>query len=58
MEKVIDCDCGWSCRGTEEELILACTAHARDVHGMNLSREQILAVARPVDEESAPSGER
>jgi predicted small metal-binding protein len=49
LETLIECDCGWSCCGSEEELIEACTTHARDVHGMELSREQILAVARPVD---------
>ena len=55
MEKIVECDCGWSCRGTEQELIAACTAHGRDAHGMDLTPEQILAVARPVngDEEQA-----
>ncbi|MGZ4306940.1 MAG: DUF1059 domain-containing protein [Solirubrobacteraceae bacterium] len=57
MEKLIECDCGWRFQGSEEELIEACTAHGRDVHGMDLSHDQILAVARPVDAdgETAPA---
>jgi predicted small metal-binding protein len=50
MEKIVECDCGWSCRGTEEEIVAACIAHGRDVHQMELSREQVLATARPVDD--------
>jgi predicted small metal-binding protein len=49
VEKLIECDCGWTCRGGEEELVAACTAHARQVHGLELTREQVLAAARPVD---------
>ena len=50
MDLQVECDCGWSCRGSEEELLAACAEHGREAHGMELSREQILAVARPVDE--------
>jgi predicted small metal-binding protein len=53
MEKVIECDCGWRFQGSEEELIEACAAHGRDVHDMELSREQILAVARPAEADDA-----
>jgi hypothetical protein len=49
-KKLIECDCGWTCRGTDEYLIAECTAHAREVHGMDLTPEQILAVAVLVDE--------
>ena len=49
VEKLIECDCGWTCRGSEDELVAACTAHAHQAHGINLTREQVLAVARPVD---------
>jgi predicted small metal-binding protein len=50
MELQIECDCGWTCRGTEDELLIECAEHGREVHGMQLTREQILAVARPVDD--------
>jgi predicted small metal-binding protein len=49
LELIVECDCGWSCRGTEDEVVVACTAHGREVHGMELSREQVLAVSKPVE---------
>jgi predicted small metal-binding protein len=55
LEKVIECDCGWSFRGSERDLVAACAAHALDVHGMELSPEQILA-ARPVDDAEDTAG--
>ena len=47
MEKEIVCDCGWSARGTEEELVAAAQQHGREIHDMVPTREQILAVAKP-----------
>ena len=55
MEKLIECDCGWTCRGSNEHLIAECRVHARDVHGMELTPEQILAVAVPVEENEGPA---
>jgi predicted small metal-binding protein len=49
LEKVVECDCGWSCRGGEDELVAACAEHAREAHGLELTREQVLAAARPAD---------
>lgn len=49
LEKTVECDCGWSCRGTEEEVVAACIAHGREAHGMDISREQVLSVAKPAD---------
>jgi len=51
VEKQVECDCGWSCRGTEDEIVSACIEHGREVHGMELTREQVLAVAKPADPE-------
>ena len=48
MIKQIVCDCGWSVRGTEDELVAAAQAHGRDAHDMVPTREQVLAVATPV----------
>jgi predicted small metal-binding protein len=53
LEYEVVCDCGWSCRGSEAEVVAACTEHGRDAHGLELSREQVLAVARRVDGEEA-----
>jgi len=38
-----------TCRGSEDEILSACTQHAREEHGMELTREQVFAVARPVE---------
>jgi len=43
------CDCGWSARAPEDELIRKIQEHARDAHGLEVTREQALAQARPVD---------
>jgi predicted small metal-binding protein len=47
MEKVVNCDCGWSFRGLEDEVVEAVQRHAREVHSMEVTREQALAQARP-----------
>ena len=50
MTKVIKCDCGFVVRGnSDEELVQAAKAHARDVHEMDLDAEQVLAMAEPGD---------
>ena len=58
MEKLIECECGWSFRGSEEELLEAARAHGREVHDMELSSDQILAIARPVDADDDPASSR
>lgn len=57
MRYLVECDCGWSFSGEEEEIVVACADHGRQVHGLELSREQILAVAQRVeaDSTSAPT---
>lgn len=48
MTRIINCDCGHVIRGdTDDELVAACQKHARDAHGMELTREQVLALAVP-----------
>ena len=48
MTKVITCPCGYIVRGKDEEEIVAnAQRHAKGAHGMELTREQILAMARP-----------
>jgi hypothetical protein len=49
MGMQIECDSGWTCRGTEEVLVAVCSEHGLQVHGMESSRAQILAAARPID---------
>jgi hypothetical protein len=49
MELEVDCDCGWSFRGPEDEVVAATIAHGQAVHQIELSRDQARAAARPVD---------
>lgn len=46
--KSIQCPCGYTLHGqTDDEVVRAAQEHARDVHAMELTREQALAMARP-----------
>lgn len=47
MAKVVNCDCGWSFEGEDDELVAAVQQHGRDAHNMDVSREQALAMAQP-----------
>ena len=48
MSKIIRCPCGTVVRAREEESLVAeAQRHARDVHAMELTREQVLAMASP-----------
>jgi predicted small metal-binding protein len=48
IEKVIHCDCGFVIRGkTDDELVDAAMKHAHEVHNVELTREQALAMAEP-----------
>jgi predicted small metal-binding protein len=48
MHKIINCPCGYVVKGeTEEQLVAKAQQHAKEVHQMELSREQALAMAKP-----------
>ena len=48
MSKVIRCPCGTVVRARDDESLVAeAQRHARDVHAMELTREQVLAMASP-----------
>jgi predicted small metal-binding protein len=48
MTKIIRCPCGTVVRGCDEESLVAqAQKHAREVHAMELTREQALAMASP-----------
>jgi predicted small metal-binding protein len=48
MNKVIKCPCGTVVRAADEkELVAQAQRHAREVHAMDLTREQALAMASP-----------
>jgi predicted small metal-binding protein len=48
MVKEITCECGFNYRGEEDDLVTAVQEHARTVHNMQVSREQVLAQATPI----------
>jgi predicted small metal-binding protein len=48
MAKVMLCDCGQVVRGeTDDELVANVQKHALEVHDMEITREQVLAMAQP-----------
>lgn len=48
MAKVFTCECGVVIRGrNDDELVQQAQRHAREVHRMQVTREQVLAMARP-----------
>jgi predicted small metal-binding protein len=47
MAKIMRCDCGHVIRGdTDDELVANVQKHAREVHDMELTQEQVLAMAQ------------
>ena len=47
VELIVKCDCGFEMRGREVELIPVVQQHGRDAHNMDVTPEQVLAMARP-----------
>lgn len=48
--KQVACDCGTVIREqNDDQLVTAVQQHARTVHSMELTREQVLAMAEPAD---------
>jgi len=44
---VVKCDCGFETSGSEQELVPAVQKHGREAHNMAVTREQVLAMAKP-----------
>lgn len=48
-QKQVSCDCGKIIRAEgDDQLVAAVQRHAREVHDMALTREQVLSMAEPV----------
>jgi predicted small metal-binding protein len=45
---LVRCDCGFEVRAPEAELVPAVQEHGRTAHNMPATREQVLAMARPI----------
>ena len=54
----VTCLCGWQCRGTEDEVVEQVIAHGRDVHGVESTRDEILAIAVDVPASTASADGR
>ena len=53
----VRCACGWEWSGDVESIVAATQEHGRRTHNMESTREQVLAMARPVEaarDEQAP----
>ena len=47
-DKKVSCDCGKTLTASnDDQLVSDVQRHAKEVHNMNLSREQVLAMAQP-----------
>lgn len=46
-ELVVRCECGFQARAAEDELVPIVQRHGRERHDMEVTREQVLAMARP-----------
>jgi predicted small metal-binding protein len=47
VAKIMQCDCGYVIRGeSDDELVANVQKHAREVHDMELTKEQVLAMAQ------------
>ena len=56
MTKIVNCDCGRVLRGdTDDELVAAAQKHAREAHGMELTREQVLTAPSDASPTRCPS---
>jgi predicted small metal-binding protein len=48
MKKIIQCPCGSVIEGNnDDDVVKKAQEHAKSTHGMELSKEQALAMARP-----------
>jgi predicted small metal-binding protein len=47
-ELLVRCDCGYEARGSENKLIPEVQKHGREAHNMQVTPEQVLAMAQRV----------
>lgn len=48
-----ECECGWTTKGSEQEIVREGQAHGLAVHGFEPTHDQILAMSRPADEDAS-----
>lgn len=47
--KIVTCDCGFEAIGTDDDLVEIMQAHELDTHDREVSRDEVLALATPID---------
>ena len=48
MDKVIQCPCGFVIKAESDDAVVArAQQHAKEIHNMDLTREQALSMAKP-----------
>lgn len=45
----ITCACGWTTSGTEDAIVAAAREHGRQLHNMDVTHAQAMAMATPAD---------
>ena len=51
----VTCRCGWTCRGTEDDVIALVQAHGRETHGIETTADEVRAIWRRIPEDAASS---
>jgi predicted small metal-binding protein len=44
---IVTCECGFEARGSEDVVVAKTQEHGRQAHNMDVTREQVLAMAKP-----------
>jgi len=44
---IVTCECGFEARGSEDEVVVITQEHGRTAHNMEVTRDQVLAMAKP-----------
>ncbi len=47
MTYVVTCECGFQAKGAEDELVEVVQQHGREAHDMEVTRDQVMAMAKP-----------
>lgn len=48
-QKIVTCDCGFEAIGTDDSIVEIMRAHELDSHAVEVTKEEVLALANPID---------
>jgi predicted small metal-binding protein len=51
----VTCRCGWTCRGSEDEVIAQVQEHGRTTHGIETTADEVRAIWRVVGSDATGS---